>query len=254
MKLRGVAKVRDDIAYEHKQMQVRAYERIRPYLAGALGRLRTAYPAFKTVVFRAEKPGDTDNVKNAKFVFVFDDGTRSHEAPKSFDGFHDACEELSRFSDIETFTAGDSLWQCVQGTPQPDVVVSQYRHIESKDWCRWNQHDLNNARLYMRKEIFSRMAYGSHRPGYGKRLVTADGVVVDEWVDPVKALVLRVLQECPMNVDTIIAKMVAITGMSSHSHYYWDVMRACEQMVEHRILWRTRHKSVYDAKFAIVKR
>ena len=72
--LRGAANVRAAIADEHRSMQSRAYKRVRPYLAGAMSRLRRAHPAFQTVVFDAEKAG---------FAFVFGDGTRPREAPSS---------------------------------------------------------------------------------------------------------------------------------------------------------------------------
>lgn len=128
VKVRGAARVREILAEEHREMQSRAYKRVRPYVAGALSRLRRAYPAFQTVVFNAE---------TARFAFVFWDGTRPDEAPKAFCGLAAACEDLAHLSEIEWLTAGDSIWQVLPGTPQPALVVEQYRHVQDEDWKLW---------------------------------------------------------------------------------------------------------------------
>lgn len=245
MKPRGAAMVREVIASESRDMQTRAYKRLRPYLSGALSRLRRAYPTFQTVVFNAER---TD------FALVFGDGMRTSEAPKAFDGLRMACVALARFSEIEWLTAADALWQCRQGTPQPAVVIEQYRHIESADWQFWMRRPLCDARYYMRQEVYFRTAHSSHRPGYGKRIVTENGVVVDEWVDPVEALIVRVLREkgAPISLDPLCAALSAIVGCSAHGFYIWDVLRACEHLVQKGTLRRINPRSSEnDARFVL---
>lgn len=128
MMARGAAKVREVLADERREMQVRAYKRLRPYLAGALYRLRRVHPAFQTVVFNAEK---------AAFALVFGDGTQPREAPRAFGGLKEACEDLAQLSEIEWLTAGDSLWQVRPGTPQPALVVEQYRYVQDQEWKLW---------------------------------------------------------------------------------------------------------------------
>ena len=135
--VRGAAKVREVLAEEQREMQARAYKRVRPYLAGALHRLRRAHPGFQTVVFDADK---------AAFSLVFGDGTQPHEAPRAFGGLKAVCADLARLSEIEHLTAADALWQVLQGTPQPTDVIEQYRHIESEGWNFWMRRSLNNAR------------------------------------------------------------------------------------------------------------
>lgn len=247
MKSRGAAMVLEVIASESREMQARTYKRLRPYLAGALSRLRRAHPAFQTVVFNAER---------ADFALVFGDGTRTSEAPKAFDGIKTACKSLSRFSEIERLTAADGLWQCLPGTPQPATVVEQFRHIESADWQFWMRRSLRDARYYMRQDIYFRTVHGSHRPGYGKRIVTEDGVVVDEWVDPVEAMIARVLREKgnPVSLEPLCDAMNAIAGYRD-GFFLWDVLRACEHLVQKGMLRRINPKSSEgDARFVLGKR
>ena len=249
--VRGAAMVRATIADEHREMQVRAYKRIRPYLAGAMSRLRRAYPAFQTVVFNANK---------AKFSLIFGDGTQPHEAPKVFGGLTEACEDLARLPDIEWLTAADPLWQVRPGTPQPAAVVEQYCHVQDEDWHFWTRRALNDARYYMRQEIYSRTVYGSHRPGCGKRIVSEEGAVVDEWIEPVEPLILRVLRErgAPTSLDTLCDAMNAL-AMSAHpefrdGYYLWDVLRACERLRAKGALRRVNPKaSEGDARFVLTK-
>lgn len=247
-KVRGVAMVREVLAAEHREMQARAYQRLRPCLSGAMRRLRRAYPAFSTVVFCAKK---------AAFALVFSDATRPHEAPAAFRGLAAACGDLARMSEIEWLTAGDPLWQIVRSTPQPATVIEQYRHIENKDWQFWMRRPLNEARYYMRQDVYSRTIYGSHRPGYGKRIVTERGEVVDEWVEPVEPMILRVLRErgAPVDLDSLCRTMESIAGFAHGAYYYWDVLTACERMRERGMLRRCNPKSSEgDAKFALTTR
>lgn len=245
-KMRGITMVRQVLAAEHREMQARAYGRLRPYLSGALRRLRHAYPSFSTVVFCAQK---------AAFVFVFSDATRSHEAPASFGGLAAACEELARMTEIEWLTARDPLWRFVRAAPEPQTVIEQYRHIEDTDWQLWTRRPLDEGRYYMRKDVYSRTAHGSHCAGYGKRLVTEDGAVVDEWVDPVEPMILRVLRERgkPTCLDTICRTAESIAGFGHGAYYCWDVLRACVRLCEAGTLWRTNPRSSDgDARFALV--
>ena len=247
VKVRGAAKVREVIAEEHREMQGRAYKRLRPYLAGAMSRLRRVHPAFQTVVFGA---------KDAKFSLVFGDGSQPSEAPKAFAGLRSACDELAKLSEIEWLTAGDPLWQILQGTPQPENVIEQYRHVKSKDWVFWTNRTLSNARYYMRQAIYSRSVYGSHRAGYGKRIVDAAGVMIDEWVDPVRPLILRVLRErgAPVSLEPLCDTMREIAGFSRHSYYLWDVLRACEDLSQRGAIRRVNPKSSEgDARYVLAK-
>ena len=247
IKARGAAKVREVIADEHRAMQTRAYKRIRPYLAAAMSRLRRATPAFQTVVFCA---------KDARFSLVFGDGTQPHEAPTAFAGLKEACEELARFPEIDWLTAADPLWQVLQGTPQPEQVIEQYRYIESKDWCPWAASTLRNARYYMRQDIYFRTVYGSHRSGYGKRIVDKDGTTIDEWVDPVMPLILRVLRErgAPISLDPLCDILAALAGFKCGSFYYWDVLHACEDLRQRGALRRVNPKaSEIDARYVLAR-
>lgn len=249
-KARGAAKVHEILADEHRAMQARAYKRIRPYLAGALRRLRRAYPAFQTVVFNADKAG---------FALVFGDGTQPREAPRAFSGFKAACEDLARLSEIEWLTAADPLWQVVQGTPQPARVVEQYRHIDVDDgeWKFWMRRGLCEARYYMRQDIYSRTVYGSHRPGYGMRVVSEDGAVVDEWVDPIEPMILRVLRErgAPISLEPLCQRMATISGHHQDSYYLWDVLHACERLRQRGALRRVNPRSSEgDARFVLRQR
>lgn len=246
MKVRGAAMVREVLADEHREMQARTYKRIRPYLAGAMSRLRRAHPAFQTVVFCA---------KDAGFAFVFGDGTRPHEAPKAFGGLAAACAELARLSEIEWLTAADQLWQVLHGTPQPALVVEQYRHIEDTDWHFWMRRPLRDARYYMRQAIYSRTVYGSHRPRHGKRIVGDNGVVIDEWIDPVEPSILRVLRErsAPVSLEALVFALNTISGFTD-GHYIWDVLHACESLQQRGVLQRTNPRSAEgDARFLLVK-
>ncbi len=246
-KTRGAAKVRDVIADEHRTMQTRAYDRIRPYLSGALRHLRRSYPAFQTVVFDAERTG---------FAFVFGDGTRHHEAPAAFDSFREACEELARFAEIEWLTADDPIWQSCRGTPQPMHVIEQYRHVHDIDWRFWMRRTLRDARYYMRQDMYRRMVYGSHRPGYGKRITTEDGATIDEWVDPIEPLIERVLREHgPLSMEPLQERICAITKQKAIAFYVWDVLCACECLCKRGVLRRTNpNSSEIDAKFSIRSR
>lgn len=244
--VRGAAKVREVIADERREMQARAYKRIRPYLAGAMSRMRRTHPGFLTVVFSAE---------HSAFAFVFGDGTRSGEAPKAFAGFKTACEDLARLSEIEHLTATDALWQVLQGTPQPESVIEQYRHVQDDDWHFWARRPLREARFYMRRDMYSRTVYGSHRPGYGKRIVGENGAVIDEWIDPVEAMILRVLREkgAPVNLDPMCDAMNAIAGFRD-GYYLWDVLRACEHLRQKGALRRVNPRSSDGgARFALAK-
>lgn len=244
-KVRGAKMVRAILADEHTQMQGRAYRRIRHYLVGALYRLRTAYPGFKTVVFNAERAG---------FAFVFVDGTRHHEAPKAFRGLHAVCEDLARMPEIEALTAADALWQLKHGTPQPEFVIEQYRHVQDKDWNFWMRCSLADARYSMRQTIYSRTVYGSHRPGHGKRIVGEDGVVVDEWTDPIDVMILRVLNElgAPIGLESLEDALNKMARFDHQAHYIWDVLHACNRLVERRMLRRINPRSSeIAARFAL---
>lgn len=241
-KVRGAAKVHAVLAEEHREMQARIYKRVRPYLAGALSRLRRAFRAFQTVVFSAD---------DASFAIVFGDGMRPREAPKAFGGLAAACEDLAPLSEIEWLTAGDSIWQVLSGTPQPDLVVEQYRHVQDKDWKFWARRSLCDARYYMRRDIYSRTVYGSHRPGYGKRIVGEDGAIVDEWIDPIEPSILRVLRESdrPVALESLCHAMNTISGFHD-AHYIWDVLHACEHLRQKGALRRTNPRSSEgDARF-----
>lgn len=248
--VRGVAKVREVLADERREMQARVYKRIRPYLAGTMFRLRRAHPAFSTVVFNA-KP----EAEKAGFALVFGDGTRPHEAPKAFGGLQAACEDLSCLSEIEWLTAGDALWQVRRGTSQPALVVEQYRHVQDDEgWHFWMRRSLRDARYYMRRDIYSRTVYGSHRPGYGKRIVDDAGTVVDEWVDPIEPMVLRVLRAkgSPVSLEPLCDAMNAIAGFRD-SFYIWDVLYACGRLARRGAMRRVNPKaSEGDARFALV--
>lgn len=243
-KLRGAAKVRDIIADERRAMQSRAYERMRPYLVGALRHLRRTHPAFQTVVFDAD---------HAKLAFLFGDGTRPHEAPAAFDSFREACEELSLFSEIEWITADDPIWQICRGTSQPTHVIEQYRYVQYIDWQFWMRRTLRDARYYMRKDMFCRMVFGAHRPGYGKRIVAEDGATVDEWIDPLEPLIVRVLRESgALSMEPLQERICAITRQGPIAFYVWDVLGACECLCKRGVLRRTNPKSSeIDAKFSI---
>jgi len=244
VKVRGVALVRAVLAEEQRAMQMRAYKRIRPYLAGAMARLRRAHPGFLTVVFNAEK---------AAFAFVFGDGTQPREAPKAFSGLAGACDDLARLSEIEWITAADRLWQVHPGPPQTGLVVEQYRHVQDKDWHFWMRRSLPEARYYMRQDIYSRTVYGSHRPGYGKRIVGDNGVEIDVWIDPVERMITRVLQERgkPVDLDRLCAEMNRIAGFRD-GYYLWDVLHACEHLGRQGVLRRVNPTSSEgDARFAL---
>lgn len=246
IKARGAAKVREVIADEHREMQARAYKRLRPYLASAMSRLRRLHPAFQTVVFCADK---------AKFSLVFGDGTQPREAPKAFGGLMSACEELARFPEIDWLTAADPLWQVLQGTPQPATVIDQYRHVKDTDWQFWARCTLNHARYYMRQDIYSRTVYGSHRPGDGRRISDEAGVTIDEWVDPVRPLILRVLQErtAPASIESLENAMITISGFRG-GYYIWDVLHACEDLRQRGALRRVNPKaSEIDARYALAR-
>ncbi|RTL06391.1 hypothetical protein EKK58_05420 [Candidatus Dependentiae bacterium] len=247
-KARGVAKVRDIIAHEEREMQTRAYGRIRPYLVDSLRRLRHAYPAFQTVVFNAEK---------ADFAIIFGDGTRHHEAPKAFDNIMSNCKTLARFSEIEWLTADDAVWQVRRGTPQPERVVEQYRYVHDDAWHFWMRRTLRDARYYMRRDIYSRMVFGAHRPGYGKRITDESGITVDEWIDPVEPMIVRVLRELgPTSLEPLVRKLSVVSGFGDgyHAYYIWDVLQACERLEQQKVLRRLNRKSSeVDAKFAIIE-
>ncbi len=239
--VRGIVKVREILVDEHREMQSRVYRRIRPYLAGTMYRLRRNYPAFLTTVFNAEKTG---------FAFIFNDGTQTREAPKAFECLSATCKELVQLSEIEWLAADDSLWQVKHNASQPKLVREQYRHIQDKDWrilapCPVS---LRNARYYMRQEIYSRTVYGSHRPGYGRRLVDVSGVVIDEWVDPIELMILRALHEKkePVDLAPLCDAMNKITGFRD-GYYTWDVLHACARMVCKGTLQR-----INDTRFAAV--
>lgn len=246
-KLRGAAKVRDIIADEHRAMQTRAYERMRPYLAGALRHMRRTHPAFQTVVFDADR---------ANFAFLFGDGTRPHEAPAAFDSFGEACEELAKFTEIEWITADDPIWQLCRGTLQPTNVIEQYRHVQHIEWQFWMRRTLRDARYYMRQDMFRRMFFGSHRPGYGKRIVAEDGTTIDEWIDPIEPLIVRVLREYgALTMEPLQERICAITKQGPIAFYVWDVLRACENLSNRGVLRRTNPKSSeIDAKFSFRSR
>lgn len=240
-KMRGAAKVHAIIADEHREMQARAYKRARPYMAGALSRLRRAHRWFQTVVF---------NASDASFAVVFGDGTRPTETPRAFGGLA-ACEDLAPLSEIERLTAADPLWQVLRCTPQPALVIEQYRHVQDKEWRFWMHRSLRDARYYMRRDIYSRTVHGSHRPGYGKRIVGEDVAVVDEWVDPVEPLILRVLKSGPLDLDSLCEKMNALSGFHD-GHYIWDVLYACEQLQQQGALRRMNPmSSPEEARFAL---
>lgn len=244
--VRGAAMVREVIAEEHLKMQGRAYRRVRPYLARAMSRLRRAYPGFQTVVFDAKKAG---------FVLVFGDGTQQHEAPKAFAGLRAACEDLTHLSEIEWLTAGDPLWQVRQDgeAPAPStIVVQQYRYVEhGVAWQFWTRRPLREARYYVRQDIFSRVSYGAQRPGFGKRIVTEGGALVDEWVDPVEAMILRALSEkgAPTSLEPLCDAMNQIAGYDD-GFYIWDVLRVCERLAKSGALRRVNPRSSEgDARF-----
>lgn len=244
-KVRGAAMVRAVLADERRAMQTRAYKRIRPYLAGAVARLRHVHRGFRTVVFNAEK---------AAFTLVFDDGTQPREAPKAFGGLVAACEDLARLSEIEWITAADRLWQVHPGPPQAGLVVEQYRHVQDTEWHFWMRRSLDEARYYMRRDVYSRTVYGSHRPGYGKRIVGANGVPIDVWIDPVERMITRVLREIgkPVNLDRLCAAMNGIAGFRD-GYYLWDVLHACEHLGRQGVVRRVNPKSSEgDARFALV--
>lgn len=244
IKVRGVAMVRDVLAAEHREMQTRVYRRLRPYLASAMRRLRRSHPAFQTVTFEARTAG---------FTLVFGDGTQPREAPKAFGGLAAACGDLAKFSEIEWITASDPLWRVLRDTPTPSEAVDQYRHIESADWCFWMRRPLRDALYYMRQDIYSRTVYGSHRPGYGKRILGDGGEVIDEWTDPVKPLILRVLRGHGKAIDLgdLCRALATISGWRD-GHYIWDVLKACEQLREKRALRRLNPKaSEINARFAL---
>jgi hypothetical protein len=228
-------------------MQARAYKRVRPYLSGAMSRLRRSYPSFQTVVFCAKK---------AKFSLVFGDGTQPHEAPKAFAGLTAACEELAKLSEIEWLTADDPLWQVLHGTPQPAQVIEQYRYIESKDWRFWTRRSLRDARYYMRQDIYSRTVYGSHRPGCGKRITDEAGVTIDEWVEPVESLILRVLREAgaPVSLEPLCDTMGALAGFGRRGYYIWDVLHACEHLQSRGMVRRLNPKAQTGERFALTKK
>ena len=242
--VRGAAKVRKVLADEHREMQTRVYQRLRPYLTGAMSRLRRAYPAFQTVVFYAKESG---------FALVFGDGTRPNEAPKAFAGLKSVCEDLARLSEIEHLTASDALWQVCLGTPQPENVVTQYRYVENEDWQFWMRRALNDARFYMRQDIYKRTVYGAHRPGYGCRIVSEAGVVIDEWVDPVEAMIRRVLLEkgAPESLEPLCDAMDKIAGFRD-GYYLWDVLKVCERMRQRGELRRVNPRtSDCDARYVL---
>ncbi|HZL92377.1 MAG TPA: hypothetical protein VFB99_01995 [Vicinamibacterales bacterium] len=241
MMVRGATKVRAILAEEHCAMQARAYRRVRTYLADAMSRLHRAHPAFQTVVFRAEDAG---------FAFVFGDGTRPHEAPKAFCGLAAACKELAGLSEVERLTAEDPIWQVLRGTPQPEFVVEQYRAIQGP-WLFWARRSICEARYYMRRDIYSRTVHGSHRPGFGKRLVSDDGAVVDEWIDPIEPMILRALRAGPADLDSLCCAMNTLSGFHD-AHYIWDVLHACEQLRQRGMLRRMNPRSSDgDARFAL---
>lgn len=234
-KARGAAKVRAILADEQRAMQARAYKRLRPYLASAMSRLRRVHPAFQTVVFCA---------KDAGFAFVFGDGTQPREAPKAFGGLKEACEDLAQLSEIEWLTAADPLWQVLTGTPQPALVVEQCRYVQDKDWTFWMRRSLRDARYYMRQAIYSRTVHGSHRPGYGTRIVADNGVLIDEWVDPIEQMIARVLRESgkPASLDRMRDEMKKISGFRD-GYYIWDVLHACKQLRQRGVLRRVNPMS-----------
>jgi hypothetical protein len=243
---RGVAKVQSIILDEHHDMQARAYARLRPYLAGALGRLRRAHPAFKTVVF---------NAKEAKFSLVFGDGTQPREAPKAFAGLSSACVELAKFPEIEWITAGDSLWQVLQGTPQPSYVIEQYC-LRDALWHTGQRRQLRAARYYMREDIYSITVYGSHSPGYGKRIVSEDrGTTIDEWIDPIEPMILRVMREAagPVTLEPMCTKMNAISGWRD-GYYIWDVLHVCKRLQHRGILHRINPRAQTGERFVLTKK
>lgn len=244
--LRGVAMVRAALGEEDREMQSRVYARVRPYLAGTMRRLRHAYQSFQTVVF---------DTRTGRFAFVSSDGTQHREAPKAFRGLAEVCEELARFSEIEWLTAADPLWQVMRATPQPAVVIEQYRHIQDADWQFWMRRPLREARYYMRQDIYSRTVHGSHGPGYGKRIVGENGAVVDEWIDPVEEMIRRALRENGKAValDGLCAAMNKIAGYRN-GYYIWDVRRACDGLRQRGYLRRVNPKSSdVDARFSLVK-
>jgi hypothetical protein len=229
--VRGAAAVREAMAEEHLKMQRRAYRRVRPYLVGALTRLRRAYPGFQTVVFGAEK---------AAFVLVFGDGTFHHEAPKAFAGLKSACEDLARLSEIEWLTASDPIWQVRQDgqvLKPSEIVVQQYHYIEKDGWTFWMRRPLREARYYIRQAIFSRVFYGAQRAGFGKRIVTEGGAVIDEWVDPLETTVLRVFRErgVPISLYPLCSVLHKTAkhnrGTDDSDFYIWDVQKACKRLV-----------------------
>lgn len=105
----------------------------------------------------------------------------------------------------------------------------------------------------MRRDIYARTVYGSHRPGYGKRIVDEDGVAIDEWIDPVEPMILRVLREIgrPFGLEPLCRKMDAIAGFRD-GYYIWDVLHACERMQQRGALRRTNPMSSDgDARFGL---
>lgn len=244
MKSRGAVLVHETIGEEHHEMQSRVYARVRPYLAGAMRRLRRTHPSFQTVVFEAERGG---------FALIFGDGRRPNEAPSAFGGLAAACAELAALNQIEWLTATDPLWQVLQGTPQPEQVIDQYRHVEDLDWKFWMNRALTDARFYMRKAIYSRTVYGSHRPGYGVRITDMNGVAIDEWVDPIEPMILRVLRESGKAVP-LKAMCDTLDNLSGFTggYYCWDVLAVCGRLKKRGVLRRDNPRSSeFDARFSL---
>jgi hypothetical protein len=252
---RGAARVREVLAEEHLKMQRRAYRKVRPYLATAMRRLRCTYPAFQTVVFNADK---------ARAVLVFGDGTQPREAPKAFTGLRAACEDLTHLSEIEWLTAGDALWQVRQNGAAPrasEVVIQQYRYVENGErWQFWGRRPLREVRYYVRQDIFSRSFYGSHRAGFGNRIVTESGAVVDEWVDPLEAMILRAFREkgAPISLDPLCSAMAKIASHEGRfpdddsCFYIWDVLKGCQNLMQKGALRQINPKaSEGDARFVL---
>jgi hypothetical protein len=252
-KPRGAAMVRAIIEEERDEMESRVYVRARPYLVGALRRLRQMYPNFKTVVFRPAGHR-SEKALVTPCVLVFDNATRHKEAPSAFRGLLAACGDLAQLRQIETLTARDAIWQCRQRTPQPTIATTQYRSARN-DWKIWITHSLSDARRYMRQDMYSRAVYGSHSPGYGKRIVDESGAVIDEWTDPAEAMIVRSLREVggAGTVTIMEARMNEICGFRD-GFYFWDLLRICDNMQASGVIRRVNPKaSECNAKFALRK-